>query len=239
MNVDGGSGPNSLKVDAAQAERLHKFAHDLKNRLNGLGTSLRMLHELPDGPERMQVRDYAERTYFKALFDLETVLDDLGVERGPSTSRNTPVDLAELSRSVADELGFRTQRKEQSLVLDLPEHMPAVGDADLLRQVISTLLSNASKFSAAGATITVRPSDGEGRTGLSVSDNGAGLDAEDRSLVFKAYAWLSSRSTAGEEQGRASLARAFRAMRAQGGTLEMHSEGTGRGSTFTLLLPTA
>jgi signal transduction histidine kinase len=239
MSVDGGAGPNGLKVDAAQAERLHKFALDLKNRLNGMGTSLRMLHELPEGPERNEVRDYAERAYFKALFDLETVLDDLGVERGPSTSRNTAVDLAELARSMAEELGHRTNRKEQSLVLDLPERMPAVGDADLLRQVIGTLLSNASKFSATGSTITVRPSIGKGCTGLAVSDRGAGMDDADRPLVFKAYAWLSSRSTAGEEQGRASLARAFRAMRAQGGTLEMHSEGTGRGSTFTLLLPTA
>ena len=73
MSVDEGAGPNGLKVDAAQAERLHKFAHDLKNRLNGMGTSLRMLHELPEGPERNEVRDYAERAYFKALFDLETV----------------------------------------------------------------------------------------------------------------------------------------------------------------------
>jgi len=238
MSGDGTSDGKVLKVDAAQAERLHRFAHDLKNRLNGLGTSLRMLDELSAGPERDEVRDYAERAYFKALHDLENVLDDLGVERGPVVSQHDPVDLVELTRSAAEQLAFRIQRKQQHVVLDLPETLQAEGDAELLKQVIATLLSNSSKFSASGTTITVRAAYREGHTGLVVSDNGVGLVPEDLPQVFKGYAWLSSRSTGGEEQGRGSLARAYRTMRAHSGALSVESAGPGTGCSFSLLLPT-
>jgi signal transduction histidine kinase len=237
MSGDGASDGKILKVDAAQADRLHRFAHDLKNRLNGLGTSLRMLDELPAGAERDEVRDYAERTYFKALHDLENVLDDLGVERGPTAARREPVDLAALARSVAEELAFRITRKQQQVVFELPEALPVEGDPELLKQVVNTLLSNASKFSATGTTITVRAAERDGHAGLVVSDAGVGLAPEDLPQVFKAYAWLSSRSTAGEEQGRGSLARAFRAMRAHGGSLSVESAGPGLGCSFSLLLP--
>jgi len=238
MSGEGASDGRNLKVDAAQADRLHRFAHDLKNRLNGLGTSLRMLEELSAGPEREEVRDYAERSYFKALNDLENVLDDLGVERGPVVSRREMVDLVELARTATDELAFRTQRKQQQVVLDLPETLQAEGDAELLKQVITTLLSNASKFSATGTTITLCAIERDGHSGILVSDNGVGLAPEDLPQVFKGYAWLSSRSTAGEEQGRGSLARAYRTMRAHGGSLSVESAGPGAGCSFSLLLPT-
>jgi signal transduction histidine kinase len=233
MSAPGGAPLKPTKADPAQAERLHRFAHDLKNRLGGMSAALRMLDELPAGPERDEVKGFAERAYFKALFDLENVLDDLGVERGPTASSPVPVATAELLERICGELAFRFERKRQQVVTDIPEGHGFSGDPDLLHQVITTLLSNASKFSPLDATIRVTASG----NGLSVIDEGVGLSAEDLPQVFKAYAWLSSQSTAGEEQGRGSLARASRAMRAMGGSLTAASSGAGTGATFSLHLP--
>ncbi len=219
-------------ADAAQAERLHRFAHDLKNRLGALSASLRMITEVPDGPERDEVLMHAERAYFRALAELENVLDDLGVERGPRTARCENVDLRALVERVADELSFRYERKGQVLRIDLPATHAVLGDPDLLHQAVTTLLSNASKFSGAGTTVRVEALP----NGLRVCDQGVGLAPDDLAQVFKPYVMLSSRSTGGEEQGRASLARALRAMRVQGGSLEAASEGPGLGSCFSLVL---
>jgi signal transduction histidine kinase len=234
MSVPNGNEAKPTPADQGQAERLHRFAHDLKNRLGSMSAALRMLDELPSGPEREEVKGFAERAYFKALFDLENVLDDLGVERGPTASPAVPVDTAELVDRITSELAFRFERKRQRVVTGIPTGHCLSGDPDLLHQVITVLVSNASKFSPLDATIRVTASD----NGLSVTDEGVGLSEADLHQVFKAYAWLGSQSTAGEEQGRGSLARASRAMRAMGGSIQASSTGEGHGATFTLHLPT-
>lgn len=217
----------------AQAERLHRFAHDLKNRLGGLWAALRMVHELPAGAERDEMLAHAERTYFRGLNAIEALLDDLGVERGPTAGPLRPVATLELVERVRDELAFRFDRKGQRVQLHIPAAHALTGDPDLLHQAVTAVLSNASKFGAPGGTITVQALP----EGMAITDDGAGLSPDDLAQVFTPFAWLASRSTGGEEQGRTSLARAQRAMRAQGGLIEARSEGPGHGSTFVLRLP--
>jgi signal transduction histidine kinase len=217
----------------AQAERLHRFAHDLKNRLGGLWASLRMVHELPAGAERDELMAHAERTYYRGLNAIEALLDDLGVERGPTAGPLRSVPTLDLVERVRDELAFRFERKGQRVQLDIPAGHALTADPDLLHQAMTAVLSNASKFGAPNGVTTVQAVPG----GIAITDDGAGLSPEDLAQVFTPYAWLSSLSTAGEEQGRGSLARAQRAMRAQGGRIEARSEGPGHGSTFVLRLP--
>ncbi|MBK9289926.1 MAG: HAMP domain-containing histidine kinase [Flavobacteriales bacterium] len=234
MSADRSGPDKDLKVHSAQAERLHRFSHDLKNRLNGIGGSLRLLDELPAGAERDEVRAYAERSYYKALHDLENVLDDLGVERGPGTIRSAPVDLVPLVRRIIDELGHRIERKKVHLILESAPELIVQGDETLLHQVLSTLLSNAIKFSHPNGSVVIDGNMDGGHATLTVRDEGVGLSAEDLPQTFKAYAWLSSQSTQGEEQGRGSLARAMRAVLAHGGSLSVESDGPGKGCTFKL-----
>ncbi|MBK9514013.1 MAG: sensor histidine kinase [Flavobacteriales bacterium] len=101
------------------------------------------------------------------------------------------------------------------------------------------MISNASKFAAAGATIHVRAEQMGRSIRLSVTDPGVGLLPADLDMVFVRYAWLSSRSTAGEAQGRSTLARARQWAQAMKGDLSVHSDGPGTGSTFTLELAAA
>lgn len=232
MSQPTGSERGPSKADPGQAERLHRFAHDLKNRLGSLSAAMRMLDELPAGAEREEVKDFAERAYFKALFDLENVLDDLGVARGPQAAAPIAVPTGELVDRITGELAFRFERKRQRVEADIPAGHALHGDPDLLHQVVTTLVSNASKFSPEGSVIRVTVTG----NGLSVIDEGVGLSEGDLAHVFQAYAWLGSKSTAGEEQGRGSLARAMRAMHAMGGTLTAMSPGAGAGCTFSLVL---
>lgn len=225
-----GDQQGNTALAAAQAERLHRFAHDLKNRLGGMAACLRMLTELPEGPERDEVMAHAEKAYFKALYELERTLDDLGVDRLPKPGPTAPVDTAALVERITRELAYRFDRKRQQLHVDIPAGHALHGDADLLHLVLTTFLSNASKFGAEGSTIRVVADGGR----VQVTDTGAGLSADDLAEVFKPFAWLSSRSTAGEEQGRGSLGRAWRAAQAMGLELQATSEGPGKGCTFTV-----
>jgi signal transduction histidine kinase len=226
-----------MKASAEQAERLHTFAHDLRNRLAGIQQVLQQLGPHPGDDGQRELLEFAERQYFSAMRTVEDLLDDLAVERGTTVLRTEDIALAPLLRQCADDMAHRFGRKHQTLVSHCPEHLSVRGDARVLRDLLGALLSNASKFSHAGGTIRMEASEVPSGLRVDVTDTGVGLSAADLGKLFTRYAWLESRSTAGEAQGRSTLARARQWARQHGGDLVAKSEGPGKGTVFSLLLP--
>jgi len=217
--------------DDQRNERLHQFAHALKNRLGSIWQAAALLHDLPEGPERRLLLDLAEKNYFQGARELEALLDDFRVPRGVTKLQRAPVDLAAVvQRSIANN-AFRTRKKEQEV------RFMQEGDAQVLEQLFDALLSNASKFSPQGASVDVAVKPGGPWAVVEVRDHGVGLSEADLKQVFTRYALLGSRSTAGESQARSTLARARQWAELHGGTLSASSQGPGYGSTFTATLP--
>lgn len=227
-------------ADARQADRLHGFAHDIKNKLGGLWECLRMLNEgPPEGLDRKELMSFAERGFFGAQRQIEDLLDDLAVDRAVHMDHQ-PFDLAEALRQAIAGESTRLKKKAQRTELSAPPApVRAMGDAHWTRQSLQALVSNASKYSPRGAIITIVLDRTGDTCAVHVTDQGCGLSQEDQRAVFTRYAVLSSRSTDGEPQSRGTLARARAWARAQHGDLSATSPGTGKGSTFTYSLPAA
>lgn len=221
----------------AQAERIHKFAHDLKNRLSGLQEALRQMAD--PSADHKELLEFGEQQFFKALRNIEEFMDDLHIDRNVKDLAVAPVELAELVRLGAEQLHHRFSRKDQSLHLDLDPTIRVNADRHYLLEAIGALISNASKFSPRNGSVTVVLKKKDRYAELCITDNGVGLTEADLKQIFTRYAWLSSRSTAGEAQGRNALSRAHQWLRAMGGEMEASSEGTGKGCSFTLRLPLA
>jgi len=226
-----------MKATAEQAERLHRFAHDLRNRLIGLQQALVQLREGSPDPDRDELAVFGEQQFFKALREVEDVMDDLGVERGTIKPALAPVRIADLVRSHIDLMQHRFQRKKQLLELELNEDLTVQADARILGNVLDALLSNASKFSPLDAAITITARVDRDDAVITVIDHGTGLAPEDMERVFIRFAWLSNRPTGSESQGRGTLSRACEWMVAHGGSLTVESAGIGQGCTFTARLP--
>lgn len=229
----------TAQVDAAQAEQLHSYAHDLKNRLAGLLEVLRQLREPSATEEQGQLFDFGERQIFAVLRRTDAMLDDIGVPRAMPTPHTEPVDLLRALDAAVENQRYRFDRKQQSISISDSGALTVAADPRQLATMLEALLSNASKFSAPGSVINVRPGAAEGQVSVAVQDNGVGLSAEDLKDVFVRYAWLASTSTAGETQGRSTLALCRRIAEAHRGSLTAQSDGKGKGALFTLRLPTA
>jgi signal transduction histidine kinase len=107
----------------------------------------------------------------------------------------------------------------------------------LLYQALSNLTTNAIKYSPAGTTIRLAVSNGGDRIKFAISDEGCGIPADETSKVFEKFYRRGNRET--REQSGFGLGLAFVkeiALR-HGGDVELESE-VGRGSTFTLWIPT-
>jgi signal transduction histidine kinase len=226
------------QLSPEQAERLHKFSHDLKNRLSGLYQALQHV-TTDEASDRGEFLQFGEQQFFKAMREIESLMDDLQVERGARTFKKEAVPLADVIKEAADGLRHRFERKEQELVMKLDDPVNVAGDRHYILETISALLSNASKFSPHESPVEVVLQKKDDHAELCVIDQGVGLTEADLQNIFVRYAWLGSRSTAGEAQGRGTLAKARQYAEGMGGTLEAASEGSGRGCSFSLRLPLA
>lgn len=226
-----------MKASPEQAERLHTFAHDLRNRLIGLQQVLEQLKEVQPGMDRGELALHGEQQYFKALLEVERLMDDLSVERGTVVPTLREVPLSPLIRQRTELMGYRFQRKQQAITLDLEEGLMVSADERIIGDLIDALLSNASKFANAGTTVHVTGRRDRANALLVIRDEGIGLSSEDLANTFTRFAWLGSRPTAGEAQSRGTLARARQWARAHGGELSAESRGVGHGCAFTLRLP--
>ena len=228
-----------MKADKEQAERLHRFSHDLRNRLIGLQQVLMQFGQQPAEEERQELIHFGEQQYFKALREVESLLDDFAVERGTATPELAPVALSPLVHKHIELMQHRFLRKRQPLELDLSDDLTVLADPRMLGDILDALLSNASKFSAQASPIVITTTADEGHAIVEIRDLGTGLSETDLEQVFARFALLSNRPTDGEAQGRSSLARVRDQALAHRGSLVAKSAGTGQGCTFTLRMPLA
>jgi signal transduction histidine kinase len=99
-----------------------------------------------------------------------------------------PVDLAELTRSVAGEFHPRLAEHGTELVLDVPEEGPSAAcDRERVAQIMRILLDNALRHTPQGTDVTVSATRYNGAAELTVADRGPGLPAGARSKVFERF----------------------------------------------------
>ncbi len=125
-------------------------------------------------------------------------------------------------------------------MLDLPIGLPKVqGDADRIRQVLLNLLTNATRYSPEGTSVTVeaRVMDDQQSVQVAVRDEGIGISAEDQKRLFTKFvslpkpAWIPKGTGLG-------LYITKGIVEGHGGSMWLEST-VGEGSTFYFTLPVA
>jgi signal transduction histidine kinase len=133
----------------------------------------------------------------------------------------------------------QAEKKRQTIAVIAPPHQIWTCDGDRLREAVDNLVSNAIKYSPLGGHIELAMSAADAHVLIRVSDEGAGLSAEDISRVFGRFQRLSARPTGGESSTGLGLSIVKRIVDLHGGEISAESLGPGRGATFTIRLPAA
>ena len=138
-----------------------------------------------------------------------------------------PIDLAETAAAAIEDMAPVAKRRGLAVHRDLAP-APAQGDDDWCRQVISGLLENALRHAPSDGHIRVASRDQGAYAEVTVTDDGAGVSAEEAAHVFDRFA-RGRRETPGSGFG-VGLALARWVIGAQSGTLTLKSPAPERSS---------
>ena len=230
------------ELERLRAEFLGMVSHELRTPLTSIkGSSATLLDDSANlNPAEMRqfhriIDDQADRMR-RMIADL---LDVAHIETGTLSVSPEPSDIAALVDQARN--AFVSGGGGNELHIDLPEELPSVmADRQRIVQVISNLLSNASKYSQEFSAIRLTAVRNDLHIAVSVADGGRGVAPERLPYLFRKYVRIEGdhggREIAGSGLG---LAICKGIVEAHGGRIWAESGGPGLGARFTFTVPVA
>jgi two-component system sensor histidine kinase PilS (NtrC family) len=160
------------------------IAHEIRNPLTAVTHAAELLREekRAEGQFRLTriINDNAGRIE-------QLVRDVLSLGRRDRAMLE-PLRLAGFVREVLDEFTLHGETEKAQIVMEVPEEVTLAFDRAHLHQILWNLLANARRYaSERPGAIRVSASMADGRTRLSVVDDGPGIGAEHRARLFEPF----------------------------------------------------
>jgi PAS domain S-box-containing protein len=223
------------EADRRKDEFIATLSHELRNPLAPLANSLELLALTGGAAQSAPVHDMMRRQVNHLVRLTDDLLEISRVTRGALELRRERVELAALVRNALETSDPLIRAGGRRLELALPaEPLWLDGDPVRLAQILANLLSNSAKYTAAGGRIELRARREGASALISVSDDGAGIEAQELPRVFDMF----SRGKRSSGLG-IGLALARRLAEMHGGTIAAASAGPGQGAEFSVRLPLA
>jgi len=236
-------GLNALsdRVESVREEFLATTVHDIRQPITlvtgSLDLAARWLGEAEFDRERVAE---VVKSAVVAVNEINVMLDTLGdASRLAMGALEPDPEPAKLDAIVADALALLdTETRRQIDFEPSTDQLVGLWDAHLLRRVVSNLVSNALKYSPRDGRVEIETSRAADELAqIKVQDHGMGLTTEEAGTVFDRFV----RADRARAQGIPGLGLGLYACRgivaAHGGTLVLHSDGPGSGTTVVVALP--
>ncbi|HEX8559038.1 MAG TPA: ATP-binding protein [Pyrinomonadaceae bacterium] len=220
-------------------EFLATLSHELRTPLTAILGWAHMLRtgQYAPGSER-GVYETIERNARAQAQLIDDLLDVSRIITGKLRLDVRPVDpnyfieaAIEAVRPAAESKGVRVQKVMDAGVVAV------AGDPVRLQQVVWNLLANALKYTPRGGRVQVRLERVNSHVEIIVADDGAGITPEFLPHVFDRFRQADMGTTRQHGGLGLGLSIVRHLVELHGGTVRAESEGLGRGSTFTVLLP--
>ena len=221
---------------------INAVTHELKTPVASIRLYLQTLQtrELDEAKRREFYQIMLEDSD-RLLHTIEQVL-----RAGSTTSRfgrtaRMPVDMAEIVRESVRLARTRFHLGHDALVYDEriePDRAIVNGDAEELKAAVSNLIDNAIKYSlgAPHVRVTVEEAEGE-RIAVRVVDRGVGISPHELKRIFRRFYRVPASVALRTKGSGLGLFIVRSVAKRHGGRAFAESDGSGKGSTFTMLLP--
>ncbi|MFT3802555.1 MAG: sensor histidine kinase N-terminal domain-containing protein [Burkholderiaceae bacterium] len=163
-------------------------AHQLKTPLAGLHTQAELaMRETDPEDVRRSLRQLA-RSSGRAAHLVNQLLAMARIENLREHAALEAIDLNPLARAVVTDWVDPALQRRIDFGYESPdEPAPIAGHAILLQEMLNNLIDNALRYTPEGGTVTVRLATDAGEVRLEVEDDGPGVPAGERQLVFERF----------------------------------------------------
>lgn len=236
------------KADAEQANAtkdifLATLSHELRTPLASILSWAQLIQKEKVGPDKLkyaiQIIEQSARIQGQLIDDL---LDIARIQAGKLSIEFTDVDPGEPVRLAIEAVRLMAEKKHIVVESEIKLTSETVwGDPERLQQIVWNLLTNAIKFSSDNAKILVRvePFSHESQNFISIKviDHGKGIKSDFLPNLFERFRQADSSSVRMHGGLGLGLALVRDLARLHSGFVRAESDGMGKGSTFTVLLP--
>ncbi len=234
------------KASRAKSEFLSNMSHEIRTPMNAILGMTSMAKSTHDPTRKDYCLDKIETASTHLLGIINDILDMAKIEANKLELSAVPFRFADMVRDAVGIIRLKADEKSQRLTIRIDENIPdtLVGDDQRLRQVITNLLGNASKFTPERGAIELEArlngrADSLHTIRISVKDSGIGISREQQARLFDSFEQAessTSRKFGGTGLG---LTIAKRIVTTMGGDIQVESEpGKGAMFSFTVALPT-
>jgi CheY-like chemotaxis protein/two-component sensor histidine kinase len=215
------------------------MSHELRTPLNAILGWTRMLRmgTVPQARVTHAIQTI-ERNAVAQVALIDDLLDVSRIINGKLRLHVESVDFPRVVEAAIETLRPAADARGVLIHAVIDSHAgPITGDPDRLSQIVANLLSNAVKFTAKGGRVHVHLELVSSIVRLTVRDNGAGIAPDFLPLVFDRFRQADQTVTRKHGGLGLGLSIAKHLVELHGGTIAAHSEGTGKGATFTITIP--
>ncbi len=211
--------------------------HQLRTPLSGIKWMLELAKETDDAPEKASYVEDARESADRLISLVNDLLDASRLESGKLQVSLEPVRLLQLTYDVLADVATLVRERNHELDIQSEPELPiAMLDAQLLRQVILNLASNAIKYTPAGGRIEIRLwREGNGLH-WSIRDSGIGISEESQKRLFEKFFRADNAHTVDTEGTGLGLYLVRLIVERLGGTITCES-AVDRGTLFHFMLP--
>lgn len=229
------------EIQEAKDELLALASHQLRTPATGVKQYIGMLREGYAGPLTAEQQNYADKAYRSNERQLGTINEMLVVAKadtGHLELAKMPFDLNQLITEIIEEIAPTISVHNQVIASYIP-HTPAPVHADehFIRMAIENIVTNATKYTPDGGTITITSQQKKDKVHVSIRDTGVGVRRKDKALLFQKFSRIPNELTSKVGGSGIGLYLAQKIVEQHGGKITYKS-APGGGSVFTVTLPT-
>lgn len=233
---------NALRTsNRLKDEFLAMLAHELRNPLSPISTAAEMLRMVTHTDSRVIK---ATEVISRQTKHMTALIDDL-LDTSRVTRRLVELDREVVSlKAVIDNAVEQVKplielRKHELRIDDNAPSQMLIGDRKRLVQIFANILNNAAKYTPESGIITCAISPEEGQVRVQISDTGVGIEDSLLPHIFELF--TQAKRSPDRSQGGLGIGLALvkSMVDLHGGEIRVSSAGMGKGSAFTVSLPTA
>ena len=223
------------RLNEAKIQFLSTVSHELRTPLTSMLAFASLLKRNKDAnltEKNMRHLDIIDRNGRRLNVLIQDLLDVSRMDMGNLALEPSEFDIVESVNELAESFAPIYEAKEQTLIVDLPESEEMIyADRNRVTQVLTNLLSNASKYSPESKRVWLNVSAQDGHLNFEVKDEGFGISEEHQKEMFTAFYRVDTEETRSIEGTGLGLVIAKGIVEIHGGQMAMDS-AVGEGTSF-------